>query len=393
MQTGDFTSAINTFSSLIEYLPDETSYYLSLGKAYRSADKLMESVHVLENALKRDSLNIKTLLNLSHTYAMLDWDKKALQLLLKAREEAPYFEEIDLNLSVLYWKTGEKEKAAKILRNLNSKKTRLRKKVLNNLGNILLASGETRDAIKMYMDAEKLGGKDEEIYYNLALAYLERGKYGKAVDILKQLLRLSPERNDIILKTAELSAMTGDTANAKLMYHKLLKRSPYNKDVIRNLSELYIDMEEYEEAVEVLESYLKAYPQDNEFKLWLPEIYYTMGWYEVALTKYEEIMKEEIYHNSPKVHLGIGKNLAAKVLNNQSADVEKAFKYLKKAAALNPSDPTPLYHLGLLYRNVRGDKEKARKAWKKALGLSVGDSGDRGNSMYRKLKKLLREID
>jgi tetratricopeptide (TPR) repeat protein len=362
--SGDFTRAAEIFNQLIQYRPYHVRYYASLGGAYRKAGKLMESTIVLESAEKIAPDNIMVLIDLAHTYIRLGWYEKAGQLLFRAREQAPQLSDISINLGVVYWYRGKKIEAQKCFEDAAAAPT-TRQAALNNLGNVLFMDGSPGKAIAAYKKADQAGRKNEIVLYNLATAYLARKNLKKAAMYFDEVLRLLPDRLDVLMQQAAIATSLKRYGTAEGFYRRIIELLPDHEAALRGLVQILFKQKRYREAVQPIEDFLSHQPVSREFMLLLAQVYVKIAWYEVALMKYQIVVKE--YPEDVSAHLGVGTCMYTLITEKGMTNYDDAILALKKAGDIDSGNPLPDRLIGDIYAEYKGYRELAVDHWKKAL--------------------------
>jgi tetratricopeptide (TPR) repeat protein len=366
--SGQYDLAAEIFNRLVGRRPDHLGYYALLGNAYRRAGRLMESVRVLESAGKLDPDDIAVLLNLGHTYFDLGWLQKAEQLLLHARELNPDLVEIDINLGVVYWLMG-KTKTARTLFDRAGRSPRSAQAAFNNEANILFQAKDTRKAIELYRRADKAGKRNETVLFNLGMAYLNIGKLKEANESFEELLRLSPDRLDVLTMQAGINQNRGDTAAAVLYYRRILDQSPYHEGALRGLVSVLNNQAKFQESIDVIERYLADFPNAREIRVIQAETYRQMGWGEVALMKYEYMTRD--FPAYAEGYAGYARTLYSLVVAGKKDDFDNVIFQIKNAAVRAPQSPEPDYYAGLIYADYKGFPDLALQQFNLALGKAA----------------------
>jgi tetratricopeptide (TPR) repeat protein len=89
-----------------------------------------------------------------------------------------------------------------------------------------LAKGATREAIGLYEQAVPLNPKDEDLHYNLGLAYARAGEAAKAEQHYRQALELLPDYPEAHNNFGNLLLHTGRMAEAEEHFQRALKLLP-----------------------------------------------------------------------------------------------------------------------------------------------------------------------
>lgn len=365
---GDFARAADIFNHLIQYRPYNVRYYASLGGAYRKAGRLMESTIVLESAEKIEPDNTMILVDLAHTYIRLGWYEKAGQLLLRAREIAPELADVNTNLGVVYWYQGKKAEASACFEKASLVATN-RQAALNNLGNVLFINGDIATSIDAYRRADKAGRKNEVVLYNLAVAHLARRNFKKGAAYFDQVLRLQPDRVDILVDQAAIAMRIQRFDAAEGYYRRILELLPDHEPALRGLAEILFKQKRFKDAIQPIEDFLARQPMSREFMLMLATAYERMAWYEVALMKYQAVVKE--FPQDSSGYLGVGECMFALIQEKGLQNYDDAILALKKASDYAVHNPRPDMLIGRIYADYKGYRELAIDHWKKALERAV----------------------
>ena len=65
-----------------------------------------------------------------------------------------------------------------------------------NVGAAYLGSGRSTDALKEFLEAEKLSPRDPKVHYYMGISYLEKGLKDNAIDEFKKALSLQPDYSE-----------------------------------------------------------------------------------------------------------------------------------------------------------------------------------------------------
>lgn len=361
---GRFERAADIFNRLVTFRPGYLPYYTFLGDAYRSSGRLMEALRVLEAAYRLNGASIPLIMNLARVYFDIGWLEKSRQLLLQAHDLNPELSEIDINLGVVSLHMGDLEQATKLFESVAQRQVNPQS-AYNNQANIAQLQGDTRKAIKLYRMAEKSGDKNETVLFNLAQAYVRNNKYAEAMLWFDELLRIAPERIDVLLLQASIILQQGDVAGTELLYRKMLDLAPQDERVVKGLVAVLQTQHKYKDAADVVEFYLVNFPNDMEFRFLGAELYRKMEWFEVALQHAEFLVRDFPDHYYG--YLGSGSTLFDMIHKGKSKDVDKAIEQLQAAAQRMPNNAQLDWYLGLLYLDYKAQPELAREHLSRAL--------------------------
>jgi len=240
---GAYENALKVARQILEIKPNSAAGFLIMGDAYRGMgkkDKAVESyesasenasmfmeplkkladfweaegnlemqLHYLEKLDKLSPLNVERKVDMGNIHVGLGNEDRAEELfdiaMTQAKKEAlSYIEEVSTKIGNIYAKTHP-EKAEKYYRRaLETKGGMLDKndiKTFNMLGIALRKQGRWKDAIYEYNKALKISPEDENLYFNMAMAYAEGNDFKQATSHLNKALQINPEfyRNDAVL--------------------------------------------------------------------------------------------------------------------------------------------------------------------------------------------------
>ncbi len=148
-------------------------------------------------------------------------------------------------------------------------------KVLVNLGNGLMSSGDLEGAARLYQKAVKVDPGLAQAYANLGLVLDQQGERYRAMEQFRQAVRANPSFPDAHFMIGNSLFTSGDTSQAVASYQEALRLRPNFPAVRTNLGIALIRQGRFSEAVPHLEKAVSALPND-------PEVHHALG---VALAK------------------------------------------------------------------------------------------------------------
>ncbi len=199
--------------------------------------------------------------------------------------EPEFFAVKDLNLAkVLNW-AGKKEEARVFLER-SAEKLKDNPEVHKMLGGFLLAEKRYDEAVREYAEAVRASGRDPEMLYslavaysraglreeakrtytevmdkapailessvNLALMYLEEGRTGKALDILRERVKHHPGSPVLFGPYALALAISGNPAESLPWMLKAVEAEPGDPAALYNLAGIYALLGKHDQAVKTL---------------------------------------------------------------------------------------------------------------------------------------------
>ena len=175
---------------------------------------------------------------------------------------------------------------------------------------------------------------DYNEYLSLANLYLEAGRGREAVEAARKALGLAPpDQRELVTQAlfmlSSAQERAGDPKGSEETLRRILSTDPNNANALNNLGYFLVERNErLGEALEMLRRAVRAEPNN-------PSFLDSLGW----------------------AHFKLGQ-------------LDEAERYLSDASRRNPSSVAINEHLGDLYQR-RGQADKARTAWQKALTLAT----------------------
>jgi tetratricopeptide (TPR) repeat protein len=261
--------------------------------------------------------------------------------------------------------------------------------------------------IAMLQDAIRSLGPEPELMYALGEAYLQTGLLEEAASWFKKTISLKKDHEsawlggiaalEAINSDADSKSSKNDSGDLETLYRAYLEKWPDNSGIRRDRAMFLIKTFEYAEAASELEKLLVWEPSNPSLRRVLAYAYRKTGRYREAALFLKSLLREkpkdigvlieysgclersgaasyalavlekarELFKKSSDISLALG------VLNFRQKETEKAFDYLREAAALNPGDARPREWMEIIAKksgtdsSYRENEEKKRKNTKK----------------------------
>lgn len=262
-------------------------------------------------------------------------------------------------------------------------------------GNALLLAGDTEGAVLAYNQAASSEEDNPLIYFNRALARLDRREYDSAIADWGSALALGYESAELYLGRGNAYLGLDNFSQALSDYEKALTLAPDYAAVYVNRGVLYAQQEQYEQALSDFNKALELDPQYaaaysnrglvyrnvQQFDLALkdldqailldstnPDAYFTRGVVYANLREYETAIVNfnravTLRPDDPNLYYTRG---IARLLTNDVAGAEVDFQ---QALALDPTFAEAYAGLGGVAQ-ARGDVEAARRNYQQHLDLA-----------------------
>ena len=316
--TDDINETITTFK------PQLVNVAIGLGNAkkYEEASDVLYAIYQLDNKDQE-----KLFYAASYAVNALNYDKAY-----------DYYNQLKvLNYTgegTVYWATN---KASKKEETFNSKNER----------EIFIKTGTHENPRD-----EKLESKRGEIFKNIALILVQKGKIDEAKAAIVEAKNVNPEDKSLQLTEANLYLELNDNEKYNQLVNEILKNDPNNVDLVYNLGVTNANMNKIDEAIRY---YLKALEIDpNYFDALL------------NLSELKLRSDEKFVNEMNKLGTSEKENKRYEVLKTERAkNFNSILPYLEKAVEIKPDNESAKKTLLSVYNALEmTDKYKALKAKK-----------------------------
>ncbi len=223
---------------------------------------------------------------------MKNWDEHV-RLLEIAIQEDPGFAIAYVNIAISYFQNNNYEKAQEALelaRDLLHKLPERQQFVVKYVRFILGQEPEKAMAVvKMWAE---LYPDDLQAHITLAQRYAVRNMYQETIGELKEILRLDPERYDMLHELGDYYLQLGKYDSALIYYEKYATELPQESDSYRTLGKYYgiagdmeLASENYEKAL-----LLADVSEENPIKIDLASVYMYSGNFDLAYERYTDAL-------------------------------------------------------------------------------------------------------
>ena len=172
-----------------------------------------------------------------------------------------------------------------------------------------------------------------DVFYNLlCLAYNNKGKTNKAIDVMNEALKHNPKNVDFLNNLGMFYSNIYEYKKAEKKYKKGLEIDKNNLSLLNNLANLKKDLDQTEESVNIYEKILSIKPDALVVMYNLAGLYNSLGRFEKSKELYFQILKQkkdfteadrlisqmEKYNSMHKHFLNIKEKLSNMKLNDNS---------------------------------------------------------------------------
>jgi len=256
IEEGERKNALTLLSKAVELEPKYALYWFRLAE-----NKYLMGMNPKQELRKSHKLapNDPWINNL---YGLYYKDKHRIKMaekyLTNAYEKAPKEVDIIINLSDLFLKKKNKDKALALL-DKGLKQIGKNARLYNHKGNILGQVREFESATVEYEKAIDLEPENTVYLENCAASCLEADRIMSAEELLVKALDIAPSPSLYNL-LGNTCLIKGEYKRAQLCYEQGLSLDPQNREIKLNLAAYYLERLDYQQAKELLKQVLKQNP-------------------------------------------------------------------------------------------------------------------------------------
>lgn len=365
----------NEFNKAIELFLESASYNSSAIRPIVKATEILINQNRLDEALKiadlglsRSANNIELLTIKSTIYAKQNRHEDAISHYEKIVKIDPSRSDITILIGItLFYNKNQSEGLAVLRENL--KKNRNDPASYYYLGRLLVASGDSKEAAKLFRKMTNKFPSDRRGWEALVLLYRQAKNYSKAIKVSNRYLTLYPSDTVMIAQIIDTFFLAGDYKGATSNIEQLLASAPDSSYLLYHLAITNIKLAEerqetiyYEKAIELLED---IQPDTFEYSMALLQLAISeeaVGRLAKGVVALEKKLKlDGIEHPQSKI---IGLKIVE--LNERQGKYEDAKRHVNNLIEVEPGNSNLYYYLGVLELQLNNDSE-AVDAFKVAL--------------------------
>lgn len=227
--------------------------------------------------------------------------------------------------------------------------------------------------------------QDPRAFMGLVETYVAQNQVPTALKMLREELSKDPERVDIRVAIANISASIKDFPTAIAEYRKALEKVPRSSDVWMRLGETYRLAGDLNAAAASFKKAQEVVPNNPLPYVRLALLHEQTGQKADAKPLYEQILRME-----PNNHIAL--NNLAYMLADSGADLDQALTMVQRAKQQQPTDPNIADTLGWIYikKNLADsaigvlkdlvEKEPDRATYRYHLAVALAQKGDKAQA-------------
>ncbi len=290
---GDYNQAIKAFQDVINRFPNTKEAdraLLKIANAYYNLGDKEKARQIYQEYIQKHA-NTPEAIEAAYQLALLEMKgsdqdvTKQIEEFIKKYPNYPFINLLLVQLADAYAQKGEYEKAKELYKKVIEKDVEESEYALYKLAYIEFNYGRKGKALVLlreYLNRYPNGKYAIQVRELLAKAFESFGKYGDAIEVLKQLPR-TPENE---LKLAQLLFKNGDYTEAKSYFEDLYNRFPkMRSDIAYYLGKIQYILGYYQNALKYLNEALRGSDYNH-----VAESYYLIGMIYKQLGKKEEAL-------------------------------------------------------------------------------------------------------
>eukprot|EP00252_Welwitschia_mirabilis_P015952 TRINITY_DN35372_c0_g1_i1.p1 TRINITY_DN35372_c0_g1~~TRINITY_DN35372_c0_g1_i1.p1 ORF type:complete len:936 (-),score=195.07 TRINITY_DN35372_c0_g1_i1:201-3008(-) len=143
--------------------------------------------------------------------------------------------------------------------------------------NLRYSMGETDKAIELLKEVIRLSPNVPDSYHTLGVIYLMLGDKKKAINFYMIAAHLTPKDAELWKRLATLSLEEGNTAQGIYCLTRAIRADPENVIIQWDRASLYVELKDYQKAAEAFDQILRLRPLDVEAHKMAAKMHYKNG--------------------------------------------------------------------------------------------------------------------
>jgi len=251
--------------------PRNTAPYNTLGKMYRSQQKIDKAIDAYEKSVKINPRQFQIYLELGDLYAGKGEIDKSIKAYKRVTELEPGFFVAHGNLAELYGLVGMYDEA--IAHAKKAVELEPNSWVAHStLGSLYLDKGQYEKAIKPLKKAIELNPNSPLPHNNLGMAYTKLKKYDEATSVFKQAIKVDKNFDTTHLNLANLYIERNTQLDEAIKLTKQALRIKQSPAAFDTLALGYLKKGMYREALDEINKAVKLAPGEEAYRKRLEQI-------------------------------------------------------------------------------------------------------------------------
>jgi tetratricopeptide (TPR) repeat protein len=224
------------------------------------------------------------------------------------------------------------------------------------LGLQMLDAGKYEKAVDAFREVVRLEPDDASAWDDLGLAYGGLRQYDQAIHAYQEVIRLQPEDDDAWYNLGNTYSDLRQYDQAVRAYKEAIRLKPDNTAAWINLGIAYSDLRQYDQAIHAYQEAIRLKPEDDDAWNRLGDAFLGLNQIDQAIRAYQEAIRLKPDYANSWINLG-----SAYFILSQ---YDQAIRAYQEAIRLKPEDAYAWNNLGASYAH-QGDRAKVLQVYEK----------------------------
>lgn len=333
------------------------------------AGKVAEARKAWEQVVKLQPRNGQAFAHLGLLEARAEDYPLAIEHYRKAKALDPKIPQLDLNLGLALFKTGDFAEAGKLFAAELAKTAKspagaadpARQRLTILAAMSRYGAHDYAGAIPYLKEAAANDEKNLPLRLALAHSYLWTKQLDATMGVYKEILSIDPDSAEADMIAGEALDEKGDNAGAVAQFKAAAAANPKEPNVHFGLAYLLWAQKRYDEAIAEFKAELANDPKNSQAMIYLGDTYVQQNQFELARPVLEAAVETE--ERVPLIHLDLG------IVYSEMGEREAALRELKKTVSLEPENVNAHFRLAKLYQ-AAGQRDEAKAEFARASSLN-----------------------
>ncbi len=166
-------------------------------------------------------------------------------------------------------------------------------KIYRNVSNHYMRKGQHQKAIESLKEWVRMDRDNPEAHYQLALALTASGKLKQAIIVLNRVIKLDPSNTTAMYRKCKLLIKAKEYQEAVVGLESIITVTPDNADVLYHLGLAYSRLDEIGKAIEAVKKAIDLAPEESKYYQHLGFLYERDGAHQEAAACFSRVMELE----------------------------------------------------------------------------------------------------
>lgn len=366
---GNFGSALEKFQQALRINPRSSATHFEISQIYLQTDNIELAELSGKQAVKFDDSNKWYKMALADIYEQAGKSKEIIPLLENLREIEPNNPDFIFGLGAAYSRNEEYSKAIKIYDELEEI-TGLTEELALQKKNLYLRMGKTDKALEEIRNLMKIYPDEVGYHGFLAEIYESTNQPEKALAEYNAILEKEPENPNVHFSLAEFYRKQGDKETSFEELKKAFAISEGSIELKLQVLSSYFDItSQYpalkEQALELCEIFIKAHPEDSRARAVYGDFLVRENRLEDALEQYNLVLEQD------KSSFNVWNQIL--IINAELERYQSLYDLSKEAMELFPYQPNLFLYNGIASMQLK-QYDEAISALQSGASVTIGNS-------------------